>query len=285
MRLLALVLLIGAGFSFAYLFNIFSFTHSLATISSTAQDIPSPDPDFDKDGLSDEEESIWGTDWQNPDTDSDGFKDGEEIISGHNPTIPGPDDILDINVSQNITEKVKRLVLGGIYEGSLQADSPTIDISLDQLADEIIFQHAVNTGSHSSPKLTLIDASPKSLESYGQAITPVLSMIGNDLPLGLLRFSEAAEKGNLNTFFNSLEEKELRPINTRIQTLSTMVVPKTWEQTHINLIHFLEDVRRNYELLRKLNEDPFEGVVSFSNLFNLLYQEIFNVLEPYGQPS
>ena len=45
--------------------------------------------DSDKDGLFDEEESVYGTNVNNPDTDGDGYKDGEEVDGGFNPTGSG----------------------------------------------------------------------------------------------------------------------------------------------------------------------------------------------------
>ena len=49
--------------------------------------------DDDKDGLSNWEESIYGTNISNPDTDGDSYLDGEEILSGHDPLKKGPNDI------------------------------------------------------------------------------------------------------------------------------------------------------------------------------------------------
>lgn len=41
--------------------------------------------DSDKDGLTDAEETQYGTDKNNPDTDGDGYKDGAEVKAGYNP--------------------------------------------------------------------------------------------------------------------------------------------------------------------------------------------------------
>ena len=46
-------------------------------------------PDTDGDGLTDHEESYWGTDPNNPDTDGDGYTDQEEVANGYNPTGEG----------------------------------------------------------------------------------------------------------------------------------------------------------------------------------------------------
>lgn len=50
--------------------------------------------DDDKDGLSNWEEAIYGTDPKNADSDGDGFLDGEEVLSGRNPAKKGPNDLL-----------------------------------------------------------------------------------------------------------------------------------------------------------------------------------------------
>jgi hypothetical protein len=50
--------------------------------------------DSDQDGLSDEEEKIYGTNPANSDTDSDGYSDGAEVRSGYDPLKKAPGDKL-----------------------------------------------------------------------------------------------------------------------------------------------------------------------------------------------
>ncbi len=66
--------------------------------------VVSPNEDTDGDGLTNAEESIWGTDPKNADTDGDSYRDGEEVTASHNPTIPGPNDKLPagFNPQQNL---------------------------------------------------------------------------------------------------------------------------------------------------------------------------------------
>jgi hypothetical protein len=47
--------------------------------------------DRDHDGLTDEEETTFGTNVSNPDSDGDGLKDGEEYVKGTNPLLPDTD--------------------------------------------------------------------------------------------------------------------------------------------------------------------------------------------------
>ncbi len=50
--------------------------------------------DSDQDGLSNEEERLYGTDPQKRDTDNDSYSDGVEVLSGYDPLRPAPGDKL-----------------------------------------------------------------------------------------------------------------------------------------------------------------------------------------------
>ena len=78
---------------------------STSTYQSKGQDsnnniIVNGSGDDDNDGLTNSEESYYGTDPKNPDTDGDGYNDGAEVKAGYDPsgpgkleTTPGPTDI------------------------------------------------------------------------------------------------------------------------------------------------------------------------------------------------
>lgn len=55
------------------------------TNTNTSTEISST-KDSDKDGLTDNEEAIWGASQSKPDTDGDGYLDGNELLAGYSPT-------------------------------------------------------------------------------------------------------------------------------------------------------------------------------------------------------
>lgn len=48
-------------------------------------------PDSDRDGLTDQEEALFGASSNRPDSDSDGYLDGDEVVNGYNPAVAGSD--------------------------------------------------------------------------------------------------------------------------------------------------------------------------------------------------
>lgn len=69
-------------------FSSFGFL-SIASDSFSGKDIFQ---DSDQDGLTNEEERLYGTDPQKADTDNDGYSDGAEVRSGYDPLKPSPGD-------------------------------------------------------------------------------------------------------------------------------------------------------------------------------------------------
>lgn len=66
-----------------------------SALEISAEPVPPTPPqpqavfDQDADGLSDDQERVYGTDFSEVDTDGDGFKDADEIKNGYNPLGPG----------------------------------------------------------------------------------------------------------------------------------------------------------------------------------------------------
>ena len=137
---------------FAFSFAVFSLADTQNTSSKNIFQ------DTDQDGLSNEEERLYGTDSHKADTDGDGYSDGTEIKSGYNPLKAAPGDkVSTITDTQNadvlatttsltkeaqktnLTEEVSRQVVTVLKEST----SNKQDISLDDLRS--VVQEIINT--------------------------------------------------------------------------------------------------------------------------------------------
>lgn len=78
--------------SFFVFFFITLFSFGLLAIANEQEVITTYFEDADRDGLSGEEEKVFGTDPASSDTDGDSYSDGVEIESGYDPLKPAPGD-------------------------------------------------------------------------------------------------------------------------------------------------------------------------------------------------
>ncbi len=103
--------------TFLAYFNYFS----LAAVNDSSHS--SISIDSDSDGLSDGEESLYGTDPRNPDTDGDGYSDGVEVKSGYNPLKAAPGDkiAIDNNAKSTATTASTDPSLTDSFEADFQA--------------------------------------------------------------------------------------------------------------------------------------------------------------------
>lgn len=92
------------------------------------------DADDDNDGLSDEEEKVFGTDSLNKDTDGDGVSDGEEVLSGADPLFAFGNNIIE-EVPRSYEGDTKIKNIKDIVKPVGQKIGVTIDNMVDSLKD------------------------------------------------------------------------------------------------------------------------------------------------------
>lgn len=116
--------------------------------------------DADQDGLTDEEESVYGTDPNNSDTDGDGYSDGTEVSSGYDPLKPAPGDKLvkdeeveesenglnvelgegeSVNMTQELSEKILAMISSGEEDGATLTAGDVDDIVADFVGNDLTF--------------------------------------------------------------------------------------------------------------------------------------------------
>ncbi|OGI21876.1 MAG: hypothetical protein A2808_01840 [Candidatus Moranbacteria bacterium RIFCSPHIGHO2_01_FULL_55_24] len=113
--------------------------------------------DGDQDNLTNEEESLYGTNPQKKDTDGDGYSDGVEVESGYNPLIPAPGD----------------RIVPAFAEKNTSADATVADVNItEQVSNEIA---SVLKNSNGDEEITL--------EDVNQAVQKVLAGDTEDVTL------------------------------------------------------------------------------------------------------
>lgn len=240
--------------------------------------------DADHDGLSDREESYWNTDFQNPDTDGDGFLDGEEVASGHDPTIPGPDDKITFDdTPQNITQKLSSVLVSGLYEGSLKSNSSDYERSTDQVVDEIIFQSRINSVITESVDLKKSDTTANNVAAYAKDISPILRTIATETPKNftdiLKRFDEL---GKQDSELGRILQKETEGLEFHISQLEKMVVPENSLIHHNKFLLTLKRIHKNYSLIQNSNDDPLQLMISLSDQTDLILKTLNESLYSYS---
>lgn len=99
--------------------------------------------DPDQDGLTTEEERLYGTDSMNRDTDGDGYSDGVEVKGGYDPIKKAPGDKIVVEKEsdtaetfgvggENLTEQTAQEIVTLIQEAQSE-DGSNAEISLDEL--------------------------------------------------------------------------------------------------------------------------------------------------------
>ena len=261
------------------LFSVYSIFNSLSgkpvpfAAIGIEKNLPSPDTDADRDGLSNKEESYWNTDFQNPDTDGDGFLDGEEVASGRDPLTPGPDDIL-LYGSNNITANITDLIIGGLYTKDLKpgTDNEKYDKAISDLSLSVIDDFYSTPTDQKNISPTLTDNSPENQKNY-------LNNMAKIIKENLLDFPEKLDTGK------QLDQQSGFFLNKSFQykksydALSKMPVPKNWEFVHRAALDILNRLALNYFSISSYNSDPIKSFLSLNEVQQNIQPAIRELLQ------
>ncbi len=243
------------------------------------------DADWDDDGLNNREESFWGSDPNNPDSDGDEYLDGEEVISGHDPLIPGPDDLLPTN--ENLTMKMSQLALAGLVEGSLKSNNSDYEQSLSDLAD-IIADDAISgfETDLSETELKVINADEFSQQNYIEEFSQVYEkllktfieqMFTLENNLNNIGAYGMAHEGVTKSFSSSASQyKEI------YDKLLKINVPKNWASNHLGVIKLTGELFQANQAVISGGNDPIKAVVGLNKIVQL-WEVLPGVTESYSK--
>ncbi len=278
--------------------------------------------DSDQDGLSNDEEKLYGTDPLERDTDGDSYSDGVEVEGGYDPLKPAPGDkivsdsddadgIEDVDISlgvggDNLTEQVSQEI-ASVLKNSDGAES----VSADQLNESI--QKVLNGSLEEEivlPEVNMdeikIKKLPKNLkeserekrqkEDALEYLTTLAYLMANNSPQSFSNQDELGEmlggiseeslsallSGNMQ-YLDQLSERGEKIL----KEINTIEVPEDMVEIHLKAIKMAKyAIQLKTEI--KPSTDPIGQIATISkiqgflNTVLVLSGEIYQKVEEYG---
>lgn len=250
---------------------------TLAPADSGSPAIVNPSGDDDGDGLSNAEESIWGTNPSSADTDGDGFVDGEEVRANHNPTIAGPNDTLPENFDP--TQDLRPL-----QEAPVQVDQYfSVDLDLSggtvnlteayqrEYPEEQRTPDTLNAFVQQQPIITQLPAPRAEVITVEQSTTPLVLGEYLDIAGDLSVFSAKQAIGQaISALYSQGDAGQILAqaslVRTHQQNVLELRVPPTALNYHKLLLGYTELVASTYEQMALYNDDQVKSVLALRQL-------------------
>lgn len=262
--------------------------------------------DSDSDGLSNEEERLYGTDPLVKDTDGDGYSDGAEVRGGYDPLVKAPGDriiqktsVSESSVSsdaskENLTKKVSESVAG------LVTESGQGEISLDQV-DTVVAEAIDGTGggevvlpevnvdeikirklSKKEKKLDKEERTKKEREHIVEYLTSMAYVFANNSPIAITKESdfELLSMNLANESMNALARGDSSIVENlsnsgenMLEQIYDIEVPEAMVEMHMKAIRMAKyavKLKEDIVLLEKKADDPLKSIAMYSRLQALL---------------
>ncbi|HXK36265.1 MAG TPA: hypothetical protein VJ553_01680 [Candidatus Paceibacterota bacterium] len=277
-KVLLAVLCVGALASIWRFGGLFTDRDSQANISGISDLIADFEKDQDGDGLPDSEETYWQTNYKNPDTDGDGYLDGEEVLSGHDPTVPGPNDLLTSN--RNLTELTALLLAGSLSSGELDPESPLYAQTLEDLVNDILSgqgegviatDEALLGQSGRDATLTYATQTVRALkDAFASASIGFVSVIQTirDVPMSDIASLPETDAQRFARYTAAIDT-EIGNLESAVARIKKIRVPIALTGTHREIFLYFRSLQRQYQYARDIDGDPVRGLVALQVLSSL----------------
>ncbi|QQR78488.1 MAG: hypothetical protein IPJ68_05435 [Candidatus Moraniibacteriota bacterium] len=275
--------------------------------------------DVDTDGLSNEEEKIYGTDPNVADTDGDGYSDGVEIEGGFDPLKPAPGDrvipeeaIEAVGVSDtqtpNLTTKATNEFAALLEEKGNSSEITNEDFStvinnvMATSQEEVVLPEIDSSFlkiKKLSDNLTDEEEKEQNREDTVQYLTLSAYILLSNLPTPvrneaqLQNFITTSSNTMLTSLvsgdFSFLDESERRAKNA-LEEINQLDVPESMVDTHmkaVKLLSYISNIKQSIQG-SVTPEDPLAQMMAFSKIIGVVVslqgfmQETQTKLSQYG---
>jgi len=255
--------------------------------------------DSDQDGLSDEEEKVYGTDPQKADTDGDGYSDGAEIRSGYDPIKASNDKLapstalLETNIDPN-EKNLTREVTQKITTILNTSDPDDQDITIEQVKNLVDESLATQVSQDELPEVTTDDILIKKenlkglsdekiveikKEDFTDYIAGVSYVLSSNSPTPITSSSDITTLSSSITqdFATAITSQDPEAIAKLLDTNQKIVeqmkdvsVPEDLVDTHIEALRIAKYAENLNNLLAPNPTDPLMSIANFSKLASFM---------------
>ena len=263
--------------------------------------------DFDQDGLSNDEEKIYGTDPKIADTDGDGYSDGAEVRTGYDPLRPSPGDkvVADFtekdksasdtaieNVDKNITAEIAADISGVIKEGLSGKESFTID-ELNSIVSDAVkektqetektdeqIKSEIKVKEQDYEKLPAEQRAEKEKADTLEYLTGASYILANNFPTAISSTDDVTKAGDelvkqvgvfANGFSNMSYFDSLQGNAENIlNQMEEVAVPENMLDIHARGVKIAEQAIRIKSRVNNTDVDPAAQIVNLSQMSELI---------------
>lgn len=244
------------------------------------QQVVDPTADNDGDGLTNGDEQLWGTNINNPDTDGDGFRDGEEVRARHNPTIPGPNDLLPEgfqpgrNLTPLETTTASPVAVDQFFERNLDlnlqgknyTDEYRGRFNEDQRTTETLAQYVQEQEIITKLPTPLTQAVRVEAQDTAANLREYLAVAGNTTPISNPE-AVASALGDLVTNNDAASVRGLA-LQVRLyqEQLLELHIPPSATNLHKLLLGYTELLAATYDVIAEYPQDAVKAAVALRQL-------------------
>lgn len=274
--------------------------------------------DSDQDGLSNDEEKLYGTDPMNKDSDDDGYGDGVEVESGYDPLKPAPGDkvIKEENTlssaaaqgeSENLTQKVSgeiAAILKDTDASNKTVSLEDVNVSVQKLLDGSMEEVTLPDVDIKTIKIKKIAKGLKGKardererQDAIEYLTVLSYLVANNAPKSFRTEDEllgvlAGISGNFVTALSSGNVGQIDQLSKQgekmLEELKDVEVPEKMLDVHMKALKMAKYIMQLKNELKSPQDDPLGQIAVLSKMQGLfgsmtgLIDEVHQRLVEYG---
>ncbi len=266
--------------------------------------------DSDQDGLTDQEESLYGTDPRVADTDRDGYSDGAEVKSGYDPLKPSPGDKIILSSgdsaaagaaasaaeTKNLTKEVAQKVALLTSSATSGAGETDQEITLDQVKSLVDESLSPTITEEDLPQISLdeiiikkqnysnlseSEANKKKKEDFTNYMVAVYYILASNSPAPISSSDTVSGLANDITqeIISAIEKQDasqlqdLSDFGTKtLEQMKAVEVPEDLVDIHIRALRFAKYAITLQDAIKPDDADPLAGIAQFSKIESFLQE-------------